>query len=50
MSSSLSAAAGTPTTVPSRILARGSGLRVVLAPLLFGVLVLGAWHAASRAR
>ena len=34
----------TQTTLPSRILARGSGLRTVLAPVAFGVIFLGAWQ------
>lgn len=36
---------GTTSTIPSRILAGGSTLHTVLAPLAFGVLFIGLWQA-----
>ena len=42
MSASTSSAS---ITVPSRILARGSAYRVVLAPIAFGLIFLGLWQA-----
>jgi NitT/TauT family transport system permease protein len=39
----MSAASGV-TTIPQRILAGGSGYRTVLAPLLFGLVVVGIWQ------
>jgi NitT/TauT family transport system permease protein len=37
-------AAATATTIPTRILARGSALRAVLAPIAFGVIFFGLWQ------
>jgi NitT/TauT family transport system permease protein len=45
MSSATTATAATTATIPSRILARGSVYRAVLAPLVFGVVFLGLWQA-----
>jgi NitT/TauT family transport system permease protein len=36
--------AGAATTVPSRLLARGPAYRTVLAPVVFGLVFLGAWQ------
>ena len=37
-------ATSTPATIPQRVLARGSGAQVVLAPLAFGIAFLGLWQ------
>jgi NitT/TauT family transport system permease protein len=42
---SATATTATTATIPSRILARGSAYRVVLAPIVFGLLFLGLWQA-----
>ena len=42
---SATATAAATATIPSRILARGSAYRVVLAPIVFGLLFLGLWQA-----
>lgn len=34
----------TTATIPTRVLARGTGLRTVLAPIGFGVIVIGIWQ------
>ena len=39
------ATAVTTATIPSRILARGSAYRAILAPLVFGLIFLGLWQA-----
>ena len=39
-----STTAGISTTIPTRILARGSALRSVLAPVAFGAIFLGLWQ------
>jgi NitT/TauT family transport system permease protein len=43
--SATTATAATTATIPSRILARGSAYRAILAPLVFGVVFLGLWEA-----
>ncbi len=43
--SAATATAATTATIPSRILARGSAYRAILAPLIFGVVFLGLWQA-----
>ncbi len=42
---SATATVATTATIPSRILARGSTYRAILAPLVFGVVFLGLWQA-----
>ena len=44
MTTATTSAAAISTTIPTRILARGSAIRSVLAPIAFGVIFLGLWQ------
>ena len=44
MSAATTSTAGLSTTIPTRILVRGSAFRSVLAPIAFGVMFLGLWQ------